>query len=102
MKLILPKLALIAFAATTAFSATSANAAQYRTYGCDTAFFEGCMGFVEAPQQGGRRAVTHRDTSPVYMKQTDPRYNSSMRDAGGGGGGGGGGAVAAVAEPTRP
>ena len=27
------------------------------------------------------------DTSPAYMKYTDPRYNSSLSDAGGGGGG---------------
>lgn len=83
---------LIAFAATAAFSATNASAAQYRTYGCDTAFFEGCMGLVEAPQQAGRRVVRITDDiSPTYMRQTDPRYNTSLRDAGGAGGGGGGG-----------
>lgn len=92
MKLTLSKVAFIAFAATAAFSATSANAAQYRTYGCDTAFFESCMGLVEAPQQGGRRVVRiTNDISPIYMRQTDPRYNSALRDAGGAGGGGGGG-----------
>ncbi|MEJ6889891.1 hypothetical protein, partial [Bradyrhizobium diazoefficiens] len=93
MRLSLSKVAFIACVAATAFTATSANAVQLRTYGCDTGFFEGCAGFVEVPQQqAGRRVVrlTH-DTSPIYMKQTDPRYNSAMRDAGGGGGGGGGG-----------
>jgi hypothetical protein len=35
---------------------------------------------------------THRsNASPDYMKNTDPRFNQSMQDAGGGGGGGGGG-----------
>lgn len=92
MKLTLSKVALIAFAATAAFSATSASAAQYRTYGCDTAFFEGCMGLVEAPPQGGRRVLRiTSDISPTYIRQTDPRYNTSLRDAGGAGGGGGGG-----------
>lgn len=92
MKLTLSKVALLAFAATAAFGAISANAAQYRTYGCDTAFFEGCTGLVEAPQQGGRRVVRiTNDISPTYMRQTDPRYNTSLRDAGGAGGGGGGG-----------
>ncbi|MVT77816.1 hypothetical protein, partial [Bradyrhizobium cajani] len=84
MKLTLSKVALIAFVATTAFTATSANAAQYRTYGCEFAFFEGCGILVETPSQGGGRRVvrlTH-DTSPTYMKQIDPRYSSSMRDAG--------------------
>ncbi|MEY9600995.1 hypothetical protein AB7M74_007605 [Bradyrhizobium japonicum] len=92
MKLTLSKVALIAFAAAVPFSATSANAAQVRTYGCDSAFFEGCGILVETPTPAGRSRVnlTH-DTSPIYMKQTDPRYSSSMRDAGGGGGGGGGG-----------
>ncbi|MCK1423688.1 hypothetical protein IVB14_11990 [Bradyrhizobium sp. 180] len=91
MKLTLPKVALIAFVAATAFIATSVNAAQYRTYGCEFALFEGCGSLIEMPNQGGRRVVTHRDTSPTYMKQTDPRYSSAMRDAGGSGGGGGGG-----------
>jgi hypothetical protein len=93
MKLTLPKVVLIAFVATTAFTATSANAVQLRTYGCDVAFFEGCAGFIDVPQQVGRRAVIRadRDTSPIYMKQSDPRYNTALRDAGGGGGGGGGG-----------
>lgn len=89
MKLTLPRVALIAFVATTAFTATSASALQFRSYGCDVAFFEGCG--IEGPQQSGRRPVIRIDTSPTYMKQTDPRYNSAMRNAGGGGGGGGGG-----------
>ncbi|KJC34812.1 hypothetical protein [Bradyrhizobium sp. LTSP857] len=92
MKLTLPKVALIAFVATTAFTATSANAVQLRGYGCDVAFFEGCTGFVDLQPPGGARVVRiDRDTSPIYMKQSDPRYNSAMRDAGGGGGGDGGG-----------
>jgi hypothetical protein len=91
MKLTFSKVALIAFAATVAFSATSANAAQYRTYGCEFAFFEGCAGLIDLPNQGGRRTRTTPDISPIYMKQTDSRYNSALRDAGGGGGGGGGG-----------
>ncbi|MDE5460442.1 hypothetical protein, partial [Bradyrhizobium sp. CSS354] len=87
MKLTLPKVALLALATTAAFSATSANAAQFRTYGCDSAFFEGCGIAIEQPTPSGRSrvSITH-DTSPTYMKQTDPRYSSSMRDAGGGGG----------------
>ena len=88
MKVTLSKLALIACVGTAAFTATSANAAQYRTFGCDIAFFEGCSVLVETPASRGR---PNRDISPTYMKQTDPRYISSMRDAGGGGGGGGGG-----------
>lgn len=92
MKLSLTKVALIACVGTAALAATSANAAQYRTYGCDTAFFEGCGFLTETPNVGRKpTTVIHRDTSPIYMKQTDPRYSSSMRDAGGGGGGGGGG-----------
>ena len=91
MKLTLSKVALIAFAATTAFTATRASAAQYRTYGCDTPFFDSCGVLIETPTSAGksRPSVVHHDTSPTYMKQSDPRYSSSMRDAGGGGGGGG-------------
>lgn len=42
------------------------------------------------PNPGRSRSsvIPTHDTSPIYMKQTDPRYSSSMRDAGGGGGGG--------------
>jgi len=57
MKLTLSKVALIAFVATTAFSATSANAAQFRTYGCDSAFFEGCGLLIEMPTPVGRSRV---------------------------------------------
>jgi len=42
MKLTLSKAALIACIATSAFAATSANAAQHRTDGCQFAFFESC------------------------------------------------------------
>ncbi|MFK4533528.1 hypothetical protein ABIA00_001711 [Bradyrhizobium ottawaense] len=93
MKLTLSKIALIACVATSAFAATSANAAPHRTDGCQFAFFEGCGIVFEQPNPGRSRSsvIPVRDTSPTYMKQTDPRYSSSMRDAGGGGGGGGGG-----------
>jgi hypothetical protein len=37
-----------------------------------------------------RTRGTRRDGSLSYMKNLDPRENSSLRDAGGGGGGGGG------------
>ena len=88
MKLTLSKVALIASVAASAFAATSANAAQYRTYGCDTAFFDGCGVATETPSVArSRTSVIPLDTSPTYMKQSDPRYSSSMRDAGGGGGG---------------
>jgi len=89
MKLTLPRVALIAFLATTAFTATSANALQFRTYGCDAGLFESCGIRVEEPVATARRPLVRLDTSPTYMKQSDPRYNSAMRDAGGGGGGGG-------------
>ncbi|WP_061024299.1 hypothetical protein, partial [Bradyrhizobium sp. CCH5-F6] len=83
MKLTLTKVALLACVGIAAVSATSANATQYRTYGCDTAFFEGCGFLIETPAGKSRPSTIHRDTSPIYMKQTDPRYSSSMRDAGG-------------------
>jgi len=88
MKLTLPKVALIAFVAATAFTATSANALQFRTYtnGCDIAFFGGCsiIPFQEpAPVRRHVIRIDH-DTSPTYMKQIDSRYNSAMHDAGGG------------------
>ncbi|RQH15629.1 hypothetical protein, partial [Bradyrhizobium sp. RP6] len=86
MKLTLSKVALIACVGTAALTATGASAAQYRTYGCDTAFFEGCGFLIETPGGKTRPTTIHRDTSPTYMKQTDPGYSSSMRDAGGGGG----------------
>ncbi|WP_244654194.1 hypothetical protein, partial [Bradyrhizobium campsiandrae] len=88
MQLTLPKVALIAFVATTAFTATSANALQFRTYGCDVGLFESCGILNLQDPTPGRRPVIRldRDTSPTYMKQADPHYNSAMRDAGGGGG----------------
>lgn len=61
MKLTLPKLAFVACVATAAFTATSANAAQYRTYGCDTAFFEGCGIVAETPP--ARVRIPHRHPS---------------------------------------
>jgi uncharacterized membrane protein YgcG len=90
MKLTLPKVALVAFVAATAFTATSANAVQFHSYRCDIDFFGGCDIRVEQQQAPARRVV-NRDTSPTYMKQSDPRYNSAMSYGGGGGGAGGGG-----------
>lgn len=67
MKLTLSKVAFLACVATATFTATSANAAQYRTYGCDTAFFEGCGVLIETPSAGRSRRVVRLtdDTSPI-------------------------------------
>ncbi len=53
MKFTLPGVALIAFVATTAFTATSANALQFRSYGCDVALFEGCGIRIESCSRAG-------------------------------------------------
>jgi hypothetical protein len=50
----------------------------------------GCGDVMQYPETRRMKQTfrTHRsDTSPDYMKNTDPRFNQSMLDAGGGGGG---------------
>ncbi|BAM90551.1 conserved hypothetical protein [Bradyrhizobium oligotrophicum S58] len=84
----LPLLALIGAMAAGA-AATSASARQFSFPPCEQASWGACGGY-EAPTQPASRSRQH-DTSPTYMKQTDPRYSNSMTTAGGGGGGGGGG-----------
>jgi uncharacterized membrane protein YgcG len=93
MKLTLPRVALIAFVATSAFTATSANAVQFRSYRCDIDLFASCgvINLQAPPPAPPPITRISRDMSPTYMKQIDPRYNSAMHDAGAGGGGGGGG-----------
>ncbi|GLR91950.1 hypothetical protein [Bradyrhizobium iriomotense] len=92
----LTAIALISFAATTAMATTNANAFTQRVSTCDVFFLAGC-GEVLVPittpveRRVVRLPTPPRDTSPTYMKQTDPRYTSAMNNAGGGGGGGGGG-----------
>ena len=63
MKLTLPGVALIAFVATTAFTATSANAVQFRSYRCDIDFFGGC----------GHRLRSRHPHGPLSLASTATR-----------------------------
>jgi hypothetical protein len=83
------RLSLVALIGAIAASATTttANARQFNVSLCDMVSWGACG--VYEPSLLVSRSRGH-DTSPTYMKQTDPRYNSAMVNAGGGGGGGGG------------
>ena len=83
----LPLLALIGAMAAGA-AATGANARQFNLPPCELSSWGSCGTYQQV--QEVQRRQSH-DTSPIYMKQTDPRYSNSMTTAGGGGGGGGGG-----------
>ncbi|NEU98062.1 hypothetical protein [Bradyrhizobium uaiense] len=76
--------------ATTALTTTAAHAFQPRIVPPCSFFLytEGCGQPVPQADPGRAR---NRDISPAYMKQSDPRYNQGLLNAGGGGGGGGGG-----------
>jgi hypothetical protein len=90
LKLKLSAAAFIAFAAISA-TATSASAANPNpTLICDQATSKQSCGSHLIYVQQLRNRHEH-DTTPIYMRYSDPRTNSALNDAGGGGGGGGGG-----------
>lgn len=75
--------------ATTALTTTAAHAFQPGVVPpCSFIVFMGC-GQPTPPADPAR--ARNRDTSPDYMKQSDPRYNQALMNGGGSGGGGGGG-----------
>ncbi|MGJ5092527.1 hypothetical protein ACQR18_10640 [Bradyrhizobium oligotrophicum] len=85
----LSKLALLTLGALAAGAAmTGASARETQWPGCELVSWTAC-GTDAQVQQSQRRQS--RDTSPIYMKQTDPRYSGALTAAGGDGGGGGGG-----------
>jgi hypothetical protein len=90
--LLTSKLSAAAFIAFAAMSATAipASAQPKKCEGALT--YQSCGSYlVHVQAQRLRVSTIPLDTSPAYMKYTDPRYNSALGDAGGGGGGGGGG-----------
>ena len=85
MKSKLTAFALLSFVATTAMATTNANAYHLRIPACTWSSLEACGAYYLEQQPTTRRTVVRVDTSPNYIKQTDPRYNSTLSDAGGGG-----------------
>ena len=85
--------ALVAFVAMSAIATTSANAYSplIPSRLCDGAISrQACTEHYQYVREL-RARVRRGDTSPAYMRGSDPRTNQAMQDAGGGGGGGGGG-----------
>src|SRR4030095_4706140 len=91
------KISKLSAAAFVAFAAMSATAipASAQPKKCEGALtYQSCGKYlVHVQEQRYQTFLTNipGDTSPAYMKYSDPRYNSTLGDAGGGGGGGGGG-----------
>src|SRR5215216_1823875 len=80
------KLSAAAFVAFAAMSATAIPASAQPNKMCEGAVsYQSCgshLLYVQALRQLPYQLT--RDTSPAYMKYSDPRTNSSLNDAGGG------------------
>ena len=81
MKLMLSAAALVALSATSAMSAPAFLGNPY----CEKAISrQACGSHLEYVKELRSRGST-RDSSPIHMKNLDPRENSALRDGGGGG-----------------